>query len=119
MITLLMQEPHACQTNDLGEHVKLSTDLLFKVKSIDEKVKYEWWIDDERIREDDDRYSISDTGVLSIQEFQKHLEGDYICIFSSENEPMMLVSAQVQLNLTGKEIYGYVSIWVNQDCFLL
>ena len=105
-----MQEPHACQTNDLGEQVKLSTDLHFKMKSIDEKVKYQWWIDDERIKEDDDRYKISDTGVLSIQEFEKHLEGDYICIFSSASEPLMLVSAQIQLNLTGKEIYRYVSV---------
>ena len=110
MITLLMQEPHACQTNDLGEQVDLSTDLHFKVKSIDEKVKYEWWIDGKRIKENNDRYKISDTGVLSIQEFEKHLEGDYTCIFSSASEPLMLVSAQVQLNLTGKEFYGFVSI---------
>ena len=110
ILFLLLQEPHACQTNDLGKQVNISTDLLFKVKSIDEKVKYEWWIDDERIEEDDDRYKISDTGVLSIQEFEKHLEGDYTCIFSSTSEPLMLVSAQVQLNLTGKEIYGFVSI---------
>ena len=110
MITLLIQEPHACQTNDLGEQVNLSTDLHFKVKSVDEKVKYEWWIDGERIKENDDRYKISDTGVLSIQEFEKYLEGDYICILSSASEPLMLVSAQVQLNLTGKKICGYVSI---------
>ena len=114
-----MQEPHVCQTNDLGEQVNLSTDLLFKLKSIDEKVKYEWWIDDERIREDDDRYKISDTGVLSIQEFEKHLEGDYTCIFSSAREPLMLVSAQIHLNLTGKKIHRYLSIYAHQHCFLL
>ena len=105
-----MQEPRACQTNDLGEQVNLSTDLHFKVKSIGEKVKYEWLIDGKKIKENDDRYKISDTGVLSIQEFEKHLEGDYTCIFSSASEPLMLVSAQVQLNLTGKEFYGFVSI---------
>ena len=99
-----MQEPHACQTNDLGEQVKLFPDLLFKVKSIDEKVKYEWKIDKDRIREDDARYKISDTGVLSIQEFEKNLQGDYVCLFSSASKPVMLVSAQIQLNLTGKEI---------------
>ena len=110
ILFLLLQEPHACQTNDLGQQVNVFTDLLFKVKSIDEKVKYEWWIDDERIEEDDDHYKISDTGVLSIQEFEKQLEGDYICILSSASVPLMLVSAQVQLNLTGKEICGYVSI---------
>ena len=100
-----MQEPHACQTSDIGEQVKLSTDLLFKVKSTNEKVKYEWWVDDERIKEDDDRYKISDTGVLSIQEFEKNLQGDYLCFLSTASEPVMSVSAQIQLNLTGKEIY--------------
>ena len=66
-----MQEPHACQTNNVGEQVNLSTNLFFKVKSADEKVKYEWWFDDERIKEDDHRYKLSDTRVLSIQEFEK------------------------------------------------
>ena len=104
-----MQEPRACQTNDLGEQVKLFPDLLFKVKSIDEKVKYEWKVDKDRIREDDAHYKISDTGVLSIQGFEKHLEGCYTCVFSSVSKPMMLVSAQIQLSLRGKQIYGCVS----------
>ena len=104
-----MQEPRACQTNDLGEQVKLFPDLLFKVKPIDEKVKYEWKVDKDRIREDDARYKISDTGVLSIHGFEKHLEGDYTCLFSSVSKPMMLVSAQIQLSLRGKQIYGCVS----------
>ena len=100
-----MQEPHACQINDVGEQVKLSADVIFEVKSTSEKVKYEWWIDDERIKEDDDRYKISDTGVLSIHEFEKCFEGQYKCIFSTTSEPVMSVSTQVQLSLTGKETY--------------
>ena len=105
-----MQEPHACQTNDVGEQVELSTDVIFKVKSINEKVKYEWSVDNMKIKESDDCYKISDTGVLSIHGFEKHLEGDYTCVFSSVSKPMMLVSAQIQLSLRGKEIYGCVSI---------
>jgi hypothetical protein len=99
-----MQEPCVCKTYDIGEKVKLSPDLLFKVKSTDEKVKYEWRIDDERIKEDDHRYKISDAGVLSIQEFEKMFEGQYVCTFSTASRPMMSVSTQVRLNLTGKEI---------------
>ena len=97
----IMQEPHACLTGDVGEEIKLSADVIFKVKSSNEKVKYEWWVDDERIKEDDDHYKISDTGVLLIHEFEKCLEGQYACIISTTNKPMMSVSAQVQLSLTG------------------
>ena len=77
------------------------------MKSSDEKVKYEWWVDDERIKDDDDCYKISDTGVLSIQEFEKSYEGNYKCILSTTNEPVMSVSTHVQLKLTGKQIYTY------------
>ena len=78
------------------------------MKSGDEKVNYEWWVDDERVQGDDDRYKmISDTDVLSIQEFEKSYEGNYKCILSTTNEPVMSVSAQVQLKLTGKQAYTY------------
>ena len=66
------------------------------------KLRYEWWFDDEEIEEDDERYNISDTGVLSIQEFEKEYEGEYRCIVSTTNPPVMSVSTQVQLSLTGK-----------------
>jgi hypothetical protein len=74
------------------------------VKS-DEKIKYEWMVDHKKIKEDDDRYKRSDTGVLSIQQFEKNFEGIYICTLSTASEPVMSVSTQVRLNLIGKEIY--------------
>ena len=109
-----MQEPHACQTSEVGEQVKLSTDLIFEIESTNEKVKYEWWVDDEKIIEDDDCYKISDTGVLSIHEFEKCFEGQYLCILSTVNEPIMSVSTQVQLCLTGKEIYRQYYVYLQQ-----
>ena len=99
---LILQEPHLCLITDLGKPVDLSINLIFKIKASDEKLRYEWWFDDEKIEEDDERYSISDTGVLSIQEFEKDCEGEYRCIASTTNQPVMSVSTQVQLNLTGK-----------------
>ena len=86
----------------MGKSVDLSIDLVFKVKASNEKLRYEWWFDDEEIEEDDERYSISDTGVLSIKEFEKDYEGEYSCIVSTTSQPVMSVSTQVQLNLTGK-----------------
>jgi hypothetical protein len=77
------------------------------VKS-DEKIKYEWMVDHKKIKEDDDRYKISDTGVLSIKQFEKNFEGKYVCTLSTASEPVMSVSTQVQLNLMGKELYRYV-----------
>ena len=100
-----MQEPHACQTSEVGGQVKLSIDLIFEIESTYEIVKYEWWFDDEKIKEDDDCYKISDTGGLFIHEFEKCFEGQYLCIYSTVNEPVMSVSTQVQLYLTGKKTY--------------
>ena len=98
-----MQEPHACQTNDVGEQVELSTDVIFKVKSINEKVKYEWSVDNMKIKESDDCYKISDNGVLSIHEFERKYEGTYVCTLSTASKPVMSLSTQVQVNLNGKE----------------
>ena len=102
IICLILQEPHVCQTVDLGKAVELPIDLIFKVKYSDEKLQYEWWFDDEEIEEDDDSYSISDKGVLLIHEFEKDHEGKYRCIVSTTSQPVMSVSTEVQLNLTGK-----------------
>ena len=86
----------------MGKAIDLSTDLILKVRNSDEKLQYQWWFDDEEIEEDDDRYNISDTGVLSIQEFEKDYEGKYRCIISTTSQPVMSVSTEVRLNLTGK-----------------
>ena len=78
-------------------------DVILKVKSSDEKLNYEWWLDDDRIDKDDDRhYKISDKGVLSIQEFEKYYEGKYKCIVSTTSQPVMSVSVEAEVNLTGK-----------------
>ena len=74
---------------------------MFKVKNSDEKLQYQWLFDDEEI-EDDDSFSISNKGVLSIHEFEKDHEGKYRCIVSTTSQPVMSVLTEVQLNLTGK-----------------
>ena len=99
-----MQEPLACQTNDVGEQIELATDVIFNVKSTNEKVKYEWSVDDKKIKENDNYYKISDNGVLSIQEFERKYEGTYVCTLSTASQPMVSVSTQVQVNLKGKEV---------------
>ena len=98
----MIQEPRACQTVDLGKAVDLSVDLIFKVERSDEKLKYKWLVDDEEIEEDDGRYKLKESGVLSIQEFAKELEETYQCVISTTSEPVLSVTTEVQLQLTGK-----------------
>ena len=109
LIILILQEPRVHRTVDLGKAVNLSNDLIFKVKNNDEKLQYEWWFDDEEIEEDNDRYNVSDTGVLSIQEFEKDYEGIYRCIVSTTSQPVMSVSTEVRLNLIGKRGVIYIN----------
>ena len=98
----MIQEPCACQTVDLGKAVDLSVDLIFKVERSDKKLKYKWLVDDEEIEEDDGRYKLKESGVLSIQEFAKELEETYQCVISTTSEPVLSVTTEVQLQLTGK-----------------
>ena len=91
----------------MGKAVELSVDLIFKVKLSDKKLQCKWWVDDEEIEEDEERYTISDAGVLSIQEFEKDYEGKYKCIVSTTSQPIMSVSSEVQLELTGKIEISY------------
>ena len=86
------------------------------MKSTDEKVKYEWTVNDKKIKGNDDCYKISDNGVLSIQEFEKKYEGNYVCTLSTASKPKMSLSTQVQVNLKGKETY-YVPLHNYQECF--
>ena len=73
------------------------------MKSTDEKVKYEWTVNDKKIKGNDDCYKISDNGVLSIQEFEQKYEGRYVCTLSTASKPVMSLSTQIQVNLKGKE----------------
>ena len=97
-----MQEPHACQTVDLGKAVELSVDLIFKVKSSDEKLQYKWLVDGKEIEKDGERYKLKESGVLSIQDFEKEVEGQYQCIISTTSKPVLSVSTELQLQLTSK-----------------
>ena len=98
----IIQEPRACQTVDLGKAVDLSVDLIFKVERSDKKLKYKWLVDDEEIEEDDGRYKLKESGVLSIQEFEKEVEGVYKFKMSTTSKPVLSVSTEVQLQLTRK-----------------
>ena len=98
----MIQEPNACRTIDLGKAVDLSIDLIFKVRHSDEKLQYKWLVDDEEIEEDDRRYKLKESGVLAIQEFEKDVEGQYQCVISTINLPVLSVITEVQLQLTGK-----------------
>ena len=77
-------------------------DLNVQVKSSDERLQYQWWFEDEEIEEDEECYKLNDSGALSIQEFEKDYEGVYKLIVSTFSEPVMSVSTEVQLKLTGK-----------------
>ena len=98
----MIQEPSACQTVDLGKAVDLSVDLIFKVKHSDEKLQYKWLVDDEEIEDDDGRYELKKSGVLSIKEFENEIEGNHWCVISTTSQPVLSVTAEVQLQLTGK-----------------
>lgn len=73
-----------------------------QVKTSDERLQYQWWFEDEEIEEDDERYKSNDSGALSIHEFEKDYEGKYKLVVSTFSEPVMSVSTEVQLKLTGK-----------------
>ena len=101
IIVFTIQEPLIHHTKNLDAQVELSPDLTFKVKSSEEKLNYVWWLNNERIRKE--RYDVSESGVLSIQKFEKNYEGRYKCIISTRSQPAMSVSLEMQLHLTGKE----------------
>ena len=86
----------------MGKAVDLSVDLIFKVKRSDEKLEYKWLVDDEEIEEDDGRYELKEGGVLSIKEFESELEGNHRCVISTTSQRVLSVTAEVQLQLTGK-----------------
>ena len=115
---LITQEPCICQTKHFGEAVQLSMNVMFKVNSSDEKFNYEWWFDDEKIDVDDEQYDVSDNGVLSIKEFHKDHEGKYICVASTISQPVMSVSTQGELTLTGKRSKGRLHCNYVIDAFI-
>ena len=92
-----MQEPRVCKKSELGETVQLSVDLIHRVKSSDERFRFEWWADGRRIRKIKGIQG-SDTDTLSIDQFENKHKGTYECIISTTSPPTMSVSAKVDLD---------------------
>ena len=74
------------------------------MKSRDEKLKYEWRFDDETVNKE--HYRVSSSGILSIQKFEKSYEGKYKCTVSTSSQPVISVSTEVELHLTGEKPRG-------------
>ena len=92
-----MQEPRVCRKSELGETVQLSVDLIHRVKSSDERFRFEWWADGRRIRKSKGIQG-SDTNTLSIDEFENKHKGTYECVISTTSPPTMSVSAKIDLD---------------------
>ena len=89
---------------ELGSIVKLSTDHLFTSSG---QLKYRWTrIIKERQEklEDEECFKNIDSNILVIDGFESRYSGTYRCIISTSNQPIVSMSAEVELDLQGKLI---------------
>ena len=100
----------------MGSVIELSMDHLFMATSSSDQIKYQWSviIKGEDISEDEGCFKNRDSERLTIDCFESKLAGIYKCIISTSTQPVVSISAEVQLQLPGKyESLIYHSIVVN------
>ena len=75
--------------------------------------KCEWFVDGEKIEDDDERYkckSDKNTFELSILHFDSQLEGKYECVMSTAEEPTLSTAVEVTVDSGTFNFCGIISI---------
>jgi hypothetical protein len=83
-------------------------DHLFMATSSSGQLKYQWSIinfEGEEIIEDGEHFKNSDSNTLVIDCFESKYAGIYQCVISTSSQPVVSISAEVELDLPGK--YNY------------
>ena len=73
--------------------------------SRDDQFRYQWSIiteKEEMIIKDEEGFKNGDTNILVIDCFESKYTGTYRCLISSSSRPIVSMSAEVELNLPGK-----------------
>ena len=95
---------------DLGSIIELCTDHLFTSSG---QIKYQWTrIIKERQEklEDEECFQNIDSNILVIDGFESKYVGTYRCVISTLNQPVVSMSAEVELDLPGKPIARFNGI---------
>ena len=89
----------------MGSVVELSIDHLFMTTSSRDQLKYQWSIEGEEISKDDENFKNIDSDTLIINCFESEYAGTYSCIVSTSSQPIVSMSAEVELDLPGNLMY--------------
>jgi hypothetical protein len=74
--------------------------------SSSDQLKYQWSIvndEGEEIIEDGECFKNSDSNTLIIDCFESKYAGTYRCVISTSNQPVVSMSAEVELDLPGSQ----------------
>ena len=96
---------------DLGDTSQLSIDCLFK--GCGNHFNYQWSVEGEKINEDDEGFKNSDTDTLTIDCFESKYAGTYQCVISTSSQPIISMSAEVELDIRGKFINATIIMLQN------
>ena len=80
-------------------------ELLFMATPRNDQFRYQWSIiteEEEIIIKDEEGFKNSDTNTLVIDCFESKYAATFRCLISSSSRPIVSVSAEVELNLPGK-----------------
>ena len=106
---IVVQEPHDHQIKDLGSIVKLSAEHLLMATASRDQLEYQWSriINDEVEKiEDKECFKNSNSNTLVINDFEGKYAGTYRCVILTSNQPVVSMSAEVEIDLPGKYKHG-------------
>lgn len=110
-LIFLIQEPHKIilEKGKIGTDVHLCN-LLFKITDYRKSPKCELWLNNKRIHEHDNvEYKIDKNMFqFSILHFESNLEGEYICVVSTAEEPKVSTAVKIVVDSnSGKSTYRH------------
>ena len=89
----------------MGSVVELSTNHFFMTTASSDQPKYQWSriINDEEEKiQDEECLKNSDSKTMVIDGLESKYAGTYRCVISTSSQPVVSMSAEVELDLPGK-----------------
>ena len=96
-----MQEPHDHRVAEVDKKFELSVEIMFDVNPPSETFNYRW--EPPKGKMIDKNFKNSNTNTLIINKFEYRYEGEYTCVVSTAQEPMVSVSAKVTVDFPSRK----------------
>ena len=87
------------------------------VTSSSGQINYQWSVEGVKINKDDEGFKNCDTDTLTIESFESKYAGTYQCVISTSSQPIISMSAEVELDIRGKFMNATMNNYASEHSY--